>query len=243
MSRLLESILKNDYAISLNEADRHRVADLNLFPEKYISEARLIKDESTRVQFLRYYTAISEYPYLGSFEQQVFLLHTTVAAWKTQRLLMPDLTLQEQLRLSIHNLPLPGKPEEWMLIRPERIRWLSATNTCGAPVLVQQQVTYKTPVPEKNTALQYNAERLIPVSNLQVAISRWIAQRLARCMWQDNQFNLDAVRKYTLLRSLNWSAEALAAFDGLKKELKTVKGYSTNEVPGFVGPDEWYTAL
>lgn len=87
-------------------------------------------------------------------------------------------------------------------------------------------------------------DNLEQVDNVEVAVRRWIASRIA---WQIAQQGIAlpadaAVSDVMTALSVNIppSADAEIATRGLLREEREF-GPSTEDVPGFRGPDEWYT--
>ena len=80
------------------------------------------------------------------------------------------------------------------------------------------------------------------VTDPQVAVRRWIASRLASCLFAWGR--LDTAREVPDLAVPDlpfdqWSPDAQIAGRGLLRELREMSP-SEDAIPGFRGPDDWY---
>ena len=224
----------------LRQADRGRFARLNEMPLDLIEQARALGSTLLAHSLIAYYTSPDNHQFLKRFVEDVVLGATAPATWRRGRVLVPSLSLDDQLRMSREEILRPLGGEFHARIVPEPAAWRAAVAWVGAPAKPEADADYRTTVPEKTASLAWHP--LNPVSDQTVALRRWIAGRLARVVTATRP--LDPTMAFTdsalrLPPPDTWSPDAVAAADALRREVREL-GPAREDIPGFRGPDDWY---
>jgi hypothetical protein len=221
-------------------ADRRSIADLNDIPEALIAEARKLHPFDAR-DLLAYYTMPEDRTYLRDFVENVVFGTQSARRWRRGGVLVPAVSLDDQLRLSRAAIlgPLGGPCE--VRIVPRLSSWRAGTSREGAPARPWPERNYRSPFPPAATS-HLSEPDLEPMPDLAVGIRRWIAGRLARSLKGGAPTSIEelfATAPYELLPIEQWSEDARIATAALLREFKAF-GPEDGRIPGFRAPDEWF---
>jgi hypothetical protein len=227
------------------------IPDLNTFPAHLLTEARAIARSSKLLAFLfvRFYSGSRQLGEVKRFIEEVVVGGQEPARWCREPLLCCSRVDGPQvLELSRNKVvtDLQGIPgERWVRLVPQRASW-DYTGYCGAPAVLNRSANYRWQVPGGVSSLVLTGnEKIETVDDLTIAVRRWITSRVA---WQlarkqivlTPSVDVSQVAR-TLSRTTSPSLDAEIAIRSLLREEREL-GPWADAVPGFRGPDEWYTA-
>lgn len=231
--------------------DQGSIPDLNTFPAHLLAEARAIASRSKLLAFLfvRFYSGSRQLGEVKKFVEDVVVGGQEPALWSCEPLLCcPSVDGPHVLELSrikvvdlLENIP----GERWVRLTPQRAGWNYA-GYGGAPAVLNRSATYRWRSPDGVSALVLTgSEEIEAIDDLTIAVRRWMASRVA---WQLAQQGVtlpaDAMVSdvmSALAVDVPCSADAELAIRGLLREEREL-GPASDAVPGFRGPDAWYTA-
>jgi hypothetical protein len=124
---------------------------------------------------------------------------------------------------------------------PTLSSWQAGGTWEGAPALVQPDSDYLTPKPEGTVGL-VPTRPTEPVRDAVVAMRRWHASRLAFVAGKSGALVRARSLEDLSLPNLpvsQWTLDARVAGAALLRESREL-GRSSDEVPGFRGPDAWF---
>jgi hypothetical protein len=224
---------------SLPAADRDSIPDLNDMPEAIVAEARTLADPSFVRQLLEYYAGLKNRPYLPAFIDDVILGSTSAQRWRRGDVVVPAPSLVDQLRLPREVLLAPIGGYAGVRVVPELARWRSGDGSVGAPARHRPDATYRTGTPQGSIGLV--SPELEPAPGIEVAMRRWIAARIARCLRAGQSPTVDGLRASVpaVPEVQAWSVDARAALAALAREAREL-GPQNTAIPGFRGPDAWF---
>lgn len=237
----------------LRREDEGSVPFLNRFPAHLLADARKIYKETKSAlltfHFIKFYAGAGQVDEVKSFIEDVIAGEQEPDAWqRSDRLYLSSVALPHILGNTTGEIlaPLRDAPgEHWVRQRPRRSHW-SWSSACGQPCVLHRSSDAEWRQPEGVFHLLVSDySGLEHVNDVDVAVRRWMASRVA---WQLAQRNVSlsvdaAVSDVMTALSVDvpWSADAEIAIRGLLREEREL-GPSEDAVPGFRGPDEWYTA-
>jgi hypothetical protein len=232
----VEEILGHKIDIKLQGS----VNNLNEFSEYMINQLKLMPHPVLAEQLAGFYVAKPSHKFVKLFVEQVVYGNEPVATWLKGRTLIPDFSLLDLLTKQSNEILMPIGGEFKQLIKPLRKSWEGGSASPGAPARREPDATYLSDKPVQ--AVSLSLTDVVPVTNPVIAYRRWLAQRTARYLYGKNHsFTLDTVAGDKYLPDISlWTKDAIASFDGLRNEFLSIK-YKADDVPGFCGPDEWYT--
>lgn len=227
------------------------VPNLNEFPPHLLAEARKIYGETKSrlltFVFVHFYAGPGGFNDAKHFVEDVAVGGQEPAHWRCEPLLCcPGVDASQALELSRSKVVtlLEGIPgERWVRLVPQRASW-DHTVFGGAPAVVNRSANYRWQSPKEVHALVLTgSEAIETIDDLATAVRRWIASRLAwQLAWKPGGV-AQSVDTHALARILSedkhLSADAEIAIRGLLRE-ECELGPSSEAVPGFRGPDEWY---
>lgn len=219
---------------------RGSLANLNEIPDSWLKDAAALKNPLLVEELLRYLTRSECHPFLQSFIQDVVFGGVPAQIWRRGRVLVPSLSLADQLTRDRSSLLKPIGGEFHVRIVPDLQDWQAGVAWVGAPAKSEPAADYRSP--EAEGAASLAAAHTEPVADPAVALRRWIAARLANTLRASGR--LDAVRDLPELTvglppMDRWSDDARIAARALLSELRE-PGYAAHTIPGFRGPDSWY---
>lgn len=228
--------------------DRQTVPRLDDLSPSLLGEARTLARHSPldAVAFLRHYIVRPRLGDLMDFIDEVLLGSMDPRAWAIRDYLCtPECSLKHILQEETPALIAPIvclDESRWSRLRPRREDWHS--DSTGVPgKLLRRRYDWHGPQ-NGVTLLQVSSSPLEPVADVDVGMARWSASRIAWAMKDPRDANLVSVENVAHhfdLSSDHLSQAARRSIAGLSREL-TELGWSGEAVPGFRGPDEWYTA-
>jgi hypothetical protein len=235
----------------LPHEERGRVSDLNEFPNDILLEARSIAKISRILAciLVRFYTERSQFDEVQGFTEDVIVGGQDPAFWRREpRLCRPIVDDSRVIGLDRNKVVsllqnVPG--ERWVRRVPQRAHW-NYTGYCGAPAVLNRTANYRWRSPEGVSALMLTGgEAIESIDDLAVGVRRWIASRVA---WQLARKQIELTPSTSahevacmLSEDTSLSPDAEIAISGLLREEREL-GPSSDAVPGFRGPDEWYAA-
>jgi hypothetical protein len=233
----------------MREKERGTVASLTELPSALIEEARLVARESRLLatRFLSYYLADPRLDTMAEYIDEVLLGGADLDQWLTREYFcMPDPNWEPLLRSDATSqlapLALLGE-SHWCRPLPRFGHW--HLDTAGAPgILVRRSFEWIPPAGART--VRYDSRPAIePVSDLPMALGRWIASRIAWVMKPDpardtpTTISADEVARRFRVPADELSELARTSIAGLAREIATL-GWSGDAIPGFRGPDDWY---
>lgn len=235
---------------ALRPEDEGSIHYLNRFPPNLLAEARELAAHSRLLawNFIRFYTGIEQNSEVKDFVFEVVATGRDPATWERwDRLYYPDVSFPRDIDVPVARMLVPlhdATGKRWVRLLPLRRRG-DYSFACGQPGILHRSSDAEWQPPRRGVRMSLSVEdNLEPVDNVEVAVRRWIASRIA---WQIAQQGIalpaDATVSdvmTTLSVNIPPSADAEIAIRGLLREEREF-GPSTEDVPGFRGPDEWYT--
>lgn len=236
----------------LRPEDEGSVPFLNLFPAHLLADARKIFKETKSVlltsHFIDFYTGGGHLNEVKSFIEDVIVGDQEPGAWQRfDRLYFSSVAFPDVLSSTVSEIlaPLRDAPgEHWVRQTPRHSHW-SWSSSCGQPCVLHRSSDVEWKPPQSVFHLLIHSHSgLEQVNDVAAAVRRWMASRVA---WQLAQRGITlpadaALSDVMAALSVNipTSADAEIAIRGLLREEREF-GPSTEDVPGFRGPDEWYT--
>lgn len=232
----------------LVEKDRRTIPSLAELPLSLVDDARRLARQSRlhAVAFLQHYLVDPRLDDMADFIDEVLLGDGDLQAWVTRdRLCVPVLAWQRVLRLEAAELlaPIASVGESnWCRIVPRVERWyLESTGVPG--IWIRRR--YDWSPPENATTIGFGSAPppLEPVIDLDVALSRWIASRIAWAMKAELATGLltaQSAAEFFRVSADELSGLARHTIAALSRELAAL-GWSDDAIPGFRGPDSWYS--
>lgn len=220
----------------LDSAREGAIADLNQVPHELVAEARTLPRIERR-ELLTWATAPSTHAWLVYFINQVVVGGADPSTWLRGAVWCSAPPLDRLLSGSRKELLGPvltpigsgAPPSELTRIRPDAADW-RAGNPVGAIALWRSDARYDTLTPPHVLSAVANTFTLEPITDLDVAIRRWIACSVAR----------ELPSSPTRLTGPRLSVDAQLALAGLEREARELPPLVDGEIPGFRGPDDWY---
>jgi hypothetical protein len=199
--------------------------------------------------FVKFYAGPGGFNDAKSFVDDVILGGEEPATWRrVDRYYMPAEEFPQMLGLTVAEAlaPLRQAPgERWFRVKPLRSLW-SGPGQISRPFVLQSGTEDEWHPPEGAICqLRVGRKYLERVDHIDIAVRRWMASRVARELAQRNVTLPADVAVSDVMTALSvnvpWSADTEIAIRGLLREEREL-GPSVDDVPGFRGPDEWYTA-
>ena len=235
---------------ALRSEDEGSIHYLNRFPPHLLAEARKLAAQSKILawHFVRFYTGAEQDHEVKDFVFEVVASDRDPATWERwARLYFPDVVFPRDLDLTIDRMLAPLRDatgERWVRLPPSRRRG-DYSFSCGQPGILHRSSDVEWQPPRKGVRMTLSVdEHLEHINDVGVAVRRWMASRVA---WQLAQQGITLPADATvsdvmtaLAVDVPCSADAEIAIRGLLREERKL-GLSSDAVPGFRGPDAWYT--
>lgn len=219
------------------------ISDLNRMPAALIEEARK-HGSLVGGMLLAHYVTVKNLPYLNGFIEQVVEGGKPVETWRRGAVIVPETSLEDQLTLSLEEmLGWIGGPTDMRLV-PRYSAWKGGSSEGGAPARELPDRTYLSPHIPKVVSFSAGA-KIEKISNLPVAMRRWIAARIASCMKGDGvpQTVSELFNRLPDQPPMDqWSEDARIAAAAVVREFHEFGAAAEGAIPGFRGPDEYYQA-
>ena len=224
----------------LAAADRGRISNLNEVPAAIVEQARALGSSLLAETLLAYFTRRECHPFLKRYLQEVIFGDASPRTWRRGRILVPSLSLEEQLCRETDEILAPIGKEFRVRIIPRLEAWQAGVSWVGAPAKPEPNADYRSTVPDGAASLGTAGTE--PVAEPYVALRRWIAGRLASELHASGESRI--VTDFSELSvglpaPDRWSKDALIAAHALLREFRELVP-SEGEIPGFRGPDTWY---
>lgn len=215
------------------------IDDLNAVSAPLLQEAASLSGPEAMKSLLMRHTAPECWAYLDPFVEDVVLGGEPAAGWRRGQVLVPDVSLADQLRLSPAELLAPLGGGFSARVTPWFDDWRSGVSWVGAPALRLPEATYRSAIPGRAVGL--GAAETEAVRDPAVALRRWIAARLARSARPTALTSLESLAGSIpgIPPIAEWSRDAVIAGGGLLREHREL-GAEPATIPGMRGPDVWY---
>jgi hypothetical protein len=216
-----------------------------------LEEARRVARESRlqAIVLLQHYLVEARLHDLMDFVEEVLVGGADPQVWATNDFFcMPSNAWEHLLCRETPALLSPFaslRESTWSRIVPRREDWHFAT--MGAPgVLIRRPYDWTSPTGTMTVRLRVPIPTE-PITDLDVALARWIASRIAWAMKTKGELPRDPqlldperVAQFCHLPVDELSDLARHTIAALAHELTSL-GWPDDEIPGFRGPDAWYT--
>jgi hypothetical protein len=245
----IESILGR----KLKPEEEGSLPDLGKFPPHLLAEARKIFSESRSClltfRFIKFYVGPGQVGDVKLFIEDVVAGGEEPATWRHgYRYYLPAGEFPRMLGLTVSEAlaPLRHAPgERWFRVMPFRSLW-SGSGESSPPFVLQPGNEEEWHPPEGAICESWGGrEYLERIDDVDVAMRRWMASRVA---WQLTHQGVTLPADATVADVMTalsvdvpCSVDAEIAIRGLLREDREL-GPSSDAVPGFRGPDEWFTA-
>ena len=214
------------------------IASLNDLPEELIEEARRLDSAPLARMLLGYYVPSDSRSYLKNFIEDVVDGGQPAKSWRRGGVLVPAQSLADQLTEPREVLLGPIGGFAGLRTIPRLESWSAGTSWIGAPARPWPEADYRSSTPSGAALL--SSPRLEPAQDEAVTVRRWIAARLARSLGGASPGSVEAMLGPSFPPEPLWSPDARAAAAGLAREHRTM-GPPKEEIPGFRGPDSWFS--
>jgi hypothetical protein len=218
-----------------------KVVSLNELPGSVFEQCKMLNDPFLKECFLSYYVTEADERYLRPFVFSAVLKGIPASEWMKGRVLVLGVSLEDILSRSLNDLYSELDVDYSCIISPT-YEPRKIGGIAGAFAKIELQSTYKSPQPRGVISVQKN-NITTPVNPQDKTIwfRRWIAARMASYLESKYQpFNLEQADKLSeLIPYSEWSADAVAALEGLKMEAALGRR-NENNIPGYVGSDAYY---
>lgn len=233
-------------AFEFDPATRHSVPTLNDLSEDHLAELRRLatKDEKVALMYLCHIVERCHVVYAGRFIDDVVFRSADARNWgRGDRLVLPSLLVIDNVCLPLEESLAPLRTfdrKAWVRVRPA----LPARDDrfCGAPGAVTGSQPYWYLPPAMGfTAVLLPDERddLEPMTDLTMTGRRWLASRIAERLGRRPLPGSGAELAAALGAAGPVSRDAEIALEALHREASL--GGAAAGMPGFRGPDDWFT--
>jgi hypothetical protein len=236
---------RNYFLRSYMPALRGTVRNLNEISDEMLAHLRATNNVIAARLMLSLYVEPSIKPYVWEFVLAVVFGDRSPREWRRGVVLAPSWSLANMLVVRPDQLLAPIVFEGFPIdcrFPPIRREWEQGVDVVGAPAVRRPDIDYTWKAGPHLSGGPIGSETE-PLGDLDVAVRRWIAARLA--MWLRTQ---DALLTVASAEEMYRIAEvdparvtdtAACAAAGLLAE-RPLWAASPDGVPGFVGPDEFY---
>jgi hypothetical protein len=231
---------------ALTAEERGAVPTLNDVTPAILREATVIAQASVvaATTYLQEVVKVADLDSAAEFVKEVVCGGGAAATWRVaDRLCIPTVDLAVLLTRgtdAILEPLLPVEGDRWWMFKPIANNW-NHTSFCGAPGVIVRGARYWFRGPRHTTYTSVQADDVTPVSDLAIAVRRWIASRLA---WNPRLRPAEArTSPAAICETFGVAMDAVSedgriVLDAVIREL-AMEG-SSPAPPGFRGPDEWY---
>lgn len=228
--------------IELDKKEAGSVSDLNEISLTLIDQCKKLKDAYEIECFLQFYVTEDNYRYLRAFVNTVVLSGKDPKKWKAGRVLVPSISLNDQMKIPIEDIYGTQLVDFSLIIKPRYKDWSQGIGTVGCFVVLEPDANYRCSNVSGFSALhEPQVLEKVNLEDRRVWFRRWIANRMARYLLAKKA--LHSFQDETLLVELvpknNWTEDAAAAFSGLLKEQELNKWLDA-VIPGYIGDDSFY---
>lgn len=222
--------------------ESNKVAQLNSLndiPDAVVAVARRLSPDRRAISFISAYLKEDQERSVAWFVQDVVRGTETAATWGRSRFLVPAVSFADQVTLPRDKLLACVGANPELRVVPKLSSWKAGISWVGSPLLAELQADYRVPLPHGCEDL--SKPQTEPIGDVDVAVRRWIAARIAGVVFNKLGMNFaDAAKvaaEYAPLSS--WTHDAQVALAALVRESQMY--YPDHpEPPGFRGPDEWF---
>jgi hypothetical protein len=217
------------------------VENLNKMPDRFIKDASQLDPEDAEV-FFRYIVTPENKRFLASYVEAVVFKGEPTEKYGLKKYFVPDASLNHQLTLNREQMLHFSKGKFNMIQVINYNSWKNAANSMGIPMVPTFGANYLTPTPKGAYSIgETNHTILGTPQSIDIAYRRWIAQRAAMPLFRKVNTELSecigVLNKYAPQET--WTQDAVIAIRALLRERQEL-GQREGEIPGFIGPDEWY---
>jgi hypothetical protein len=224
----------------LDAQKRGSVDNLNEIPEWLLEDARALETPLLAEALFNYFTNPTCWPFLKIFVQEVVFGGVSSQTWHRGRILVPSLSLDEQLLWEPPKLLMPIGGTFQVRIVPKLQSWEAGVAWVGAPARPEPDANYSSPLPPEAVGL--GTTEIESVTDVSVALRRWIAGRLAAVLKVSGRLNtfLELSELTVELPPIErWTNDARIAAQALLRECREFGAFEGG-IPGFRGSDAWY---
>ena len=229
--------------IEFNLENYQKIDNLYELPSYLIQYAKLIGYGDAE-KFLEFFVTPQNHPHLTNLYWMVIKGNTPLQEWGRFPYIIPDMVYSDIYTKTFKDLYWFMHEEFMMIFKPLYSDWVNFSVKVGCPIMVDKIGDYRS-IRIKGTSDYSFKYPVIPIKNnpqsRTVAFRRWIAQRAASYLFRVKK--LESFKSFDDLSDnapiSAWTEDAEKAITGLLRE-KNVIGWKEGEIPGFVGPDEFY---
>lgn len=233
----------------LREDERGSIATLNDLPAELVEEVRALNEKSrvASTEYLRFY--VRKLDAVDEFISDVLELGTiSASSWGIRDLIcFSKLNANYWSRCDVPSMVgalMSVDGLRWWRVAPRLDEW-DWLGISGAPGVLVRDATYWFEPPDKVDYYELESEELeeIPTETFEVSIRRWIASRAA---WQLAQAKLKPGREASADEVARMLSAPVPVIEDAKIAVRALLreeyelGPSSDDVPGFRGPDDWY---
>ena len=225
--------------------DNYQIID-NLYdlPDNIVDSAKLIGDMEAE-DFLEFFVTTQNHQYLKSLIGQVIMGSFSLQDWGKFPYIIPEFKFIEIFTKSYREHYWFMRDDFTNIFTPKYSDWVRGSIIVGCPLMIDKFGDYRSiKIPNTNNYFYTNDITNInnsPKSRI-IAYRRWIAQRTASyltiSMLIDKFISLESLHYIAPIST--WTEDAKIAVSGLLREKNEI-GWKEGEIPGFVGPDDFYS--
>ena len=220
-----------------------RIDDLYKLPDHLIKYAEQC-GFGIAENFLEFFVSKQNHKYLKSLFLNVIDGNTPLGEWGKFPYIIPETIFSDIFTKTYAELYWFNNEDFTIIFKPLYSDWVNFSVKVGCPIMVDKIGDYRSIRINgtSNFSFKYSVVPIInnPQSRI-VAFRRWIAQRAASHLNRHKKLdvfnNLDDLSHVVPVSS--WTDDAKIAIIGLLREKNEI-GWIEGEIPGFVGPDEFY---
>lgn len=228
--------------------ERGSIPSLDAVPDALLEEVRAVASRSRMggVEILQFYVVESDLDHVAAFLDDVVHGSRDPEGWgRFDVLCGPSVALSDALQTSVESILsglAPVEGDRWWRVEPSLEDW-NASGSAGAPSVLIKQVPYYWTATSSTEWIRLTDERLEPIVDLDVAVRRWVASRIA---WEidpsGDGSGIGTVGRICAALQLDenrLSVDGRSSMEGLAREMSELSP-DPRGVPGHRGPDVWY---
>jgi hypothetical protein len=234
--------IERELGIKIDVHNIRKFSSLNELSNDITGQCERLSNPFFKECFLSYYVDEKDWSYLKAFVFGALMRGVPASEWLKGRVRVPDISLDDLLKEKLKEIYAELDVDYTCIVSPWGRPW-RRSKVAGAFAKVESDSDYRSECPMGiiNVSLQTAVLNVDPAKKI-IWFRRWVAMRIAsylaskEALFEPSKFEM----LYEELPYDNWSPDAVAALNGLKKEA-LLGQWNESSVPGYVGDDSLYS--